>query len=270
MKVGISPMTVGVVMSLAFTAPGDLIDNFDGYADNAALTAAWTVNAGSGLVLNTSESVSAPNSVVNPGTAAESLRRNMSSIPASGLNYSFEFYDYDGGYARDYGMLYSRSGDEWTGSLNNILAIGKFNNVLTNHYFGRVAFATGATYGDGAVVSGTWFALTGGPSRSVGWHTARVLGEPDPVNVGKVIYKFYIDGALGGSVSNLADIDYNWVVLGSGLSTAPSGIAFDDLRVVPEPLTLLVGIVGMASVTLIRRLRSSRAGNSYRRLTLPR
>lgn len=261
MKIGNSLVTAGVMMALAFAASADLIDDFDSYADNAALTTAWTVNAGAGLVLNTSESVSAPNSVVNPGTDAASIRRNMPSIPASDLNFSFQFYDYDGGFARDYGMLYSRNGDEWTGGLNNLLAIGKFNNVLTNHYFARVAYATGATYGDGAVVNGTWFALTGGPTRSVGWHTAQVLGEPDPVNVGKVIYKFYIDGVLGGSAGNLADIDYNWTVLGSGLSTAPSGIAFDDVRVVPEPPTLLFGVFGLAGAALLRRFRVPRGGN---------
>ena len=256
MKVESTLVAVGVATSLSFTALANLVDDFDSYADNAALTTAWTVNAGSGLVLNTSESVSAPNSVVNPGTDAASIRRNMSGIPAGELDFSFAFHDYDGGYARDYGMVYSRVGDEWTGGLNNLLAIGKYNNILTNHYFARVSSTSGAVYGDGAVPSGTWFALTGGPNRSVGWHTAQITGAPDPNNVGRVVYKFYIDDTLAGSVANLAELDYNWVVLGSGVSTAPSGIAFDDLSVVPEASTFLLGTLGLAGAVLVRRLRA--------------
>ena len=63
-------MSIAVATALASSAGAILIDEFDSYADNAALTAAWTVNAGSGLVLNTAQSVSTPNSVVNPGTDA--------------------------------------------------------------------------------------------------------------------------------------------------------------------------------------------------------
>lgn len=253
-----SILTAGLVILLAATANAMLIDNFDSYADNAALMTAWTANVGAGLALNTSESVSAPNSVKNPGTLGASMRQHMSAIPASALDFSFDFYDYDGGYDRDYGMMYARTGDQWSGGLNNLMAVGKNNNILTNRYFARVAFGTTTSvYGDGATapVSGGWFGLGGGPSRSVGWHTAQVTGEPDPLNPGQVVYKFYIDGTLGGSVSNQADVEYNWVVMGSGLAPTVNPLAFDNVMAVPEPSALALGMVGLAGASFLRRRR---------------
>jgi hypothetical protein len=246
---------LSVTLALTATARADFSDNFDSYADNTAFAAAWTINAGAGLVLNTAEYVSAPNSVVNPGTAAASSRIQMANIPASQLDYSFEFYDYSIDYSRDYGMAYSRAGaGGWGDGLNNLLAIGKFNNIVTTKYFGRVSTSATAVYGDGASTPvSTWFALGGGPDRSVGWHTAEITGAPDPNNAGMVIYKFYIDGVLGGSVANVADFNYNWVVLGSGLSTT-TPIAFDDVSVVtiPEPSALVLGLLGVFGLALGR------------------
>jgi hypothetical protein len=251
----------GVVLTtLAFdSAKADLFDNFDGYADKAAFDAAWTVSVGTGLTL-TNQFLSSPNAVVNPGTLAQQSRHAMAPISSSILDFSFSFYDFQTGNSRDYGMVYSRAGGgAWTDSLNNLLGIGKNNNITTSSYYGRVSTATGAVYGDGAAsVTATWFALTGAANRSVGWHTARITGADDPNNAGKVIYYFYIDDVLGGSVGNLSGFDYNWTVLGSGLSTAPIGIAFDDLAVttVPEPSTVSLVMLGMGALLLVRKFRS--------------
>ena len=245
--------------ALTLTAQADLYDNFDSYANDAAFDAAWTVSVGTGLDLNTAEFVSGPNSVKNPGTTAQQSRIAMTPVAANLLDFSFSFYDYQTGNSRDYGMVYSRAGGgAWTDSLNNLLAIGKNNNITTTKYYARVSTATGAVYADGAAsVTATWFALGGAADRSVGWHTAQITGEDDPNNAGKVLYNFYIDGILGGSVGNVANLNYNWTVLGSGLSTAPNGLAFDNVSVstVPEPSSLGFVALGLGVLAMVRKFR---------------
>jgi len=254
---------VGISAFLITTAQADLFDNFDSYASEAAFDAAWIPTAGTGLDLNTSEFLSGPNSAKNPGTTPQQARAAMSSKAGTDLNFSFSFYDYNAGNARDFGAVYSRGGGgAWTDSLNNILAIGKYNTIAGTRYYGRVSTATGGIYGDGAgTPASTWFQLgigvSGYPTPTVGWHTASITGTPDPVNSGKVIYSFFIDGLLGGSVANLNSVGYNWVVLGSNLSTAPSGIAFENVSVtsVPEPGMLGFAALGMGALVLVRKFR---------------
>ena len=241
---------VGAGLTLA--AKADIIDNFDSYANQAAFDAAWTTAVGTGLDLNTSVFVSSPNSVKNPGTAAAtSIRYDSTGVSALLLDFSYDFYDYDAGNARDFMQVQSRATSDFTSSLGQLLAIGKYNTIVGNKYYGRVAFATGGIYGDGATTPvSTWFQLGGAADRSIGWHSAQILGYADPANVGMVRYEFYIDGLLGGSVANInnSTVNFNWLVLGSGLSTAPSGIAMDNVNfvtaTVPEPSSIALGLVG--------------------------
>jgi len=257
----LSLTTIGSV--LAFSARADLYDNFDSYADQAAFDAVWTTQVGGGVDLYTGQSVSAPNSVMNPSTAAGQSWQLMAPINATLLDFSYDFYDFDASNsARDSAMAYSRAGNAWSDGLNQILVIGKYNNIAGTKYFGRVAFASGATYGDGiGTVASTWFQLNAAsPDKSVGWHTARILGMADPVNVGMVRYEFYLDGILGGSVNNVNNslVGFNFAVLGSGLSTAPSPIAIDNVSfvTVPEPSSItlcLLGGFGLAAGVISRR-----------------
>lgn len=269
MKIATRILCLGIFlagMPLVSRSAPVLFDNFDTYADTAAFDTVWTDNAGAGLSLNTATFASSPNSVwnANYATAVASSREHMTAVSAFTLNFSFDFYDYTGqANSRDYAHLYSRNGDLFTGGLNNILRIGKYNNITTTKYYGYSYLISGVIAGNGAsdpALSGGWFALGGAPDRSIGWHEARITGEADPLNPGRAIYKFYIDGVLGGSLANAAAPDYNWVVLGSGLTTA-SAIAFDNVSVVavPEPSALLFGLLGMAAVVCLKRLRFRRS-----------
>ena len=144
----------------------------------------------------------------------------------------------------------SRSSPEWgrlCWGLNNLLAIGKYNRLpapsITGASRQRPARCMATVRG---LPTATWFHLGGAADRSVGWHNAQILGMADPINVGKVRYEFYIDGVLGASVANLNPLTYNWLVLGSALSTAPSAIAMDNVNfvMVPEPSTFALGLLG--------------------------
>ena len=252
--------TIGIV--LTFTAQADLFDNFDSYTTKAQFDAVWTPSTGTGLDLYTAQSVSSPNSVKNPGTTAQASRRLMAGVAAPLMDFSYDFYDFDANNsARDYIQIQSRAGTDYTGTLQQLLAIGKYSNITGSKYFGRVAFETGGVYGDGATApAATWFQLGGAGDRSVGLHTAQILGLDDPANPGMVRFEFYIDGILGGSVANINDssISFNWLVLGSGLTTVPNGIAMDNVSIVtvPEPSFLalcLLGGFGLAAGVISRR-----------------
>jgi hypothetical protein len=181
----------------------------------------------------------------------------MQPIAGNSIRISYDFYDADAAVARDYLVVQSRVGTDFSGGLNNLLAIGKYNNITGNKYYGRVSTATGAVYGDGAsAANATWFQLGGATDRSVGWHSAEIIGASSVAYADKVQYSFYIDGVLGGTVDNCALFDYNWVVLGSGLSTVGSPIAMDNLRVtlIPEPSSIALVFLGGLSLLLRKRV----------------
>mgnify|MGYP000109058063 CR=1 FL=1 len=241
-----------VILAAALTvacacSAGAFTENFDSYADQAAFNAVWG-NSGSPVALSNNQWVSSPNSVYQ-GTAAVQSRILLSNpVPAQQLKFSFMFYDETGtgSLARAYGMVYARSGNLWTDSLQQIIAVGKYNSVATTKYFARIAFG-----------SLNWFVLDAptSPDRSVGWHKAEVIGAVDPNDPTKAQLSFYIDGQLGKTVGGVANSVFNFVVLGSGL-TSTHGMYFDDVSVVPEPGSLLAlgsGLVGMAGLLLRRR-----------------
>ncbi len=116
------------------------------------------------------------------------------------------------------------AGTDYSGSLQQLLAIGS-TAILQAASISRGSHLRREGWtGDGATApAGTWFQLGGAGDKSIGWHNARILGMADLGNPGMVRYEFYIDGLLGGSVANLNDrsVSFNWLVLGSGLTTVP-------------------------------------------------
>lgn len=253
-----------VVVSFAFNGMAQFSDNFDSYTSEAQLDAVWipnsTVNGGMGL--NTAEFVSSPNSVKNMATSTATVNQARTPITApdsSSFIFQFSFYDYNAsGGSRDYGMLYDRAGGAWTGGLDQLVAIGKYNVGTYNSYHARVAIGSAThIYGNGAVSFGTgWVSLTAGPERSIGWHTATVVGSPDPVNTGKVLFSFFIDNVLGGTVANVNPASFEWIVLGSNLGSSGGFIAFDDVVLIPEPSTLALSLLGGLGIFWMVRRRS--------------
>jgi hypothetical protein len=227
----------------ALALTGGWTDNFDSYADQAAFNAVWTQTGTYGnCLLSTAQADTAPNSIYQDTVARGSYRTVGSDIALANLYFSFRFYDGTGSSAdgRSYGMVYSKVGGTWGGATNQILAIGKYNSTTAKKYYGRVAF--------GGL---NWFTLDLAPDRSVGWHTAEIIGKAD----GTV--DFVIDGVVGAN-KTVATQNFNLVAMGSGLA-GNSGLYFDNVTVgstlvTPEPSSMLAlasGLIGMAG--FIRR-----------------
>lgn len=228
---------VGVLL-VAGAAQAAFFENFDSYADQAALSASWTANTGSGLVLDSSKSQSAPNSAYTgtgnfPDPTQESSRKYLDSdsVALRDVDFSFDFEDPSLTNGRTYGILQSRAGTEWSGGLSQLVAIGKYSSLATTKYAARIAFG-----------SLNWFALDAGPDRTTGWHTARIQGD----GAATPTLTFSIDGIVGKQVQLTqvqGDVVFNWVVIGSGL-TSNTGMNFDNIRVAPEPTSLLLLALG--------------------------
>lgn len=228
------------------TASAQWTDNFDSYADQAAFNAVWA-NSGSPVLLDTDNDPVAPSppNTVQQGTAAQQSRREIGTgIMLKDIDFTIDFYDAAAGTARAYAMVYGRGGaGGWTDTLTQIVAIGKYNTSTTNKYWGRIAFG-----------SDNWFTLDLGPDRSIGWHTARIVGN------GVDTLEFYIDGILGASKTLTPanqTVVMNWVVLGSGLTSAHA-MNFDNvsIAVVPEPASLIALGAGLVSMVGLARRRN--------------
>ena len=130
------PLMMGVALLLALSGPvgAQLSDDFDSYADQAAFNAVWS--GSSPMSLTNNNWVSAPNSIYQGTSAQQSYRKISTGIPLQQLYFGFDFYDEQGtaSLARSYGMVYSRAGDQWTGALQQIIAVGKYNTIATTKY----------------------------------------------------------------------------------------------------------------------------------------
>lgn len=238
-----------ILVGLAFASVSQaaFLDNFDSYADQAALNASWTPS-GTAMTLATDQFVSSPKSIYQ-GTVAQQSWKNLAAadqVALRDMDFSFDFYDPNGtgSLARTYGMVYSRAGNNWTDGLNQILAIGKYNGIATTKYNARVAFG-----------SVNWVALDAAtsPDRSVGWHTARIQGDGATAPT----LTFSIDGLVGKTVGlseTQGDVIINFVVMGSGLSST-HGMWYDNVSVTPDPATL--ALLGLGGLMFARRRRTA-------------
>lgn len=218
------------------------VDSFDTYANQAEFDAVWQTS-GNPVVLVGDRYQSPPFGVYQPPMGAAQSRRAIGvPVPASLLDLQFAFYDEEGvdGTARAYVQAYARTEDgQWEADLEQLVAVGKYASITSSKYMARVAFS-----------SVNWFVLEQGPDRTVGWHTARILGNP-----GSGTFDFYIDGAYSGSAPiGVPDATFDWVALGSNL-TSLHGMTFDDVRVatVPEPAALAVLALGLGGIVCRNR-----------------
>ena len=246
---------VAAAAGMVLNTRADFFDNFDGYANQAAFNAVWTANVGGTILgLESTTNFSAPNAIQQTTTALAQVNHLMTPIQGKVMDFSFKFFDNGG--SRDFAQVYSRVGTAFTSGLNGALSLGTFNTTVGGRYAARFSAATpanGAVFGDGATIISTsdttgWFALS--ITKTPGaWHTMEIVGGVDPSNSSRDIFKFYVDGVLGGSVANAPDFAFNFAVLGGNNSTTVSGAAYDDYSIttIPEPSSFaLLTLSGLA------------------------
>jgi hypothetical protein len=240
-----------------------LFDNFDSYANQAAMNAAWPVLGGGGAILSTEQAFSPSQSAKQDLTGRVSYR---DITPVWGLNsapltFAFEFYDStQANNLRQFASIRDNSP-----ALAQLVAMGAYNDTtltknrytglsvtaadLNTYYAVRVAFSPGPN----------WFILNGpgAPTRSTGWHELRAVFYSTTV-------EFFVDGvnALTGLTTSYASaaggISFDRVGVGSGLSSA-NGVGYYDnvVVVIPEPSSIVLSVLGGLSLLCVLRRRTA-------------
>ena len=264
-----------VVLAAALCCPASaatwLSDNFDSYANQAALEAVWTpIGSGGSGVLSTAQAQSAPNSVLIDTTGTKRNRRTFADTTALGIGdkivWSFDYYDSNAGLSpyRQYSNLQDTTAPSGT---NQLIGMGLNNNQSStanggNYYMARIL---GHIPEDTGGSAGSYFKLNdfGVGLRSLGWHNLKVaMSSDDGLSTD---YQFYVDGVLAELVSNVGTAaqirSYDTVRLGSGLSNASTAAYYDNMLVrrvpVPEPATFTLVGLGFAGIMLAGRRRSA-------------
>jgi hypothetical protein len=219
-------------------------DDFDSYADQAALDAVYTqlyadpVNLDQTRGYSDGQSVSA--GAHETSYDADRMWKNLGGeyegTDANPLKFEFmiQMDDTTNWWARQYIEIRGYTGAGYgDGDLQELIAMGcTSSGVDTNLYAGRV------------VTGDNWFNLQ--TARSTEWTRLTALIKSTTVEM-------YVDGNLEYT-SPRSPFTIDSVVVGSGLSSQVE-IWFDDLNieVIPEPASL--SLLGLGGLALLRRRR---------------
>lgn len=236
-----------ILAFVASASAGIIIqDDFESYADTAALNAAWPKGVGTDAITYLLPGDNGPTwpgekcveNLTNGTTATGRRDQNFTpTLLASGeeLVWAFDFKDMDTTVAfRQYGQILSSSTPG--GSLNELIAMGVYNAADPNEVFNANKY-----YARVALSPANWFSLN--TTRSPGWHRfeARIkqTGTVD----------FYVDGLL--DTADVAQAGGYWYQarIGSGLSSTRTA-RFDNylVNVIPEPAALALVAIGLLAV----------------------
>ncbi len=237
-----SPLSAPVVVYAPGTA---LAENFDSYANQAALESIWTQTepANARRVLLASGSASSCDNFVmtryNPGPTVSRLYFNLGSVngtDAAPLRVTYRFkHDVNNPDARDRFEL--------TSSLSR--AYGAVGFAFTNGIGGAFATQyTSMTNSPNPIIAGYRsdyfnydYALTGIPRVPGVWHTMQIEVLSNVVN-------FYIDGQLANpidpdtgiplwpnGVPRVNNDPFRYIIIGTGYSTNGPAMMYDDIAV---------------------------------------
>lgn len=235
-------------------------DNFEGYADTAAMTApgAW----GDGQDAGQSPAGTLATSGGNPGqgmlhNGGETNRHAIPALsPAAGQPLVWEFDFVDPGTSSNRRI----TGGLRVGTSATILEMGSYNNADNPDNPGGPNVAGYAyrtvSIGGPAGDAGGWFVWPGNPSVTAGTHHFRATILPTSIT-------FDLDLGADGTIDTTSTISTNdtsavgWTVMRIGgpsdLSSAGAGGVFDNvsLQQVPEPGALV--LLGLGALAMLRR-----------------
>ena len=222
-------------------------DNFDSYADTAAMQAVW---GASGLgVLDPNNSFSAPNSAFHPGGTVNNVTSfgTVDATATQDLVLSAKIYD-------DALVNNDRITVGLRGAPFPLFEMGRYN--------GPAGYAVRATlFSNG--INANWVAFEDPNNNPIplqaGWHSYKatfsltgLTVELDLQSNGSVDSTLFFAGD-GNPYGGFSDLRFGGP---SNLSSAGGGANFDDIKLelIPEPATLtLLGLAGLGLVARRRR-----------------
>ena len=198
----------------------------------------WTASAASPLYIATPTNIVPSGGIYGARMTNGACRMFANNLPtglgitAESFRFTFWYYDNAGTAARAYCEVRNYTGGSYTnGSLGQILAIGKYNNVdlIDGGAYNSLKYQARMAFGSPA----GWFNLNapGSPNRSAGWHKFDI--ERGVNTTGERIISFYVDDKLGRIWTNSnANAAWDSVILGPGIGTTAGDAWFDGLQVV--------------------------------------
>ncbi len=230
-------------------------DDFESYADTAAMTAVWSVSGTGGATLDTAFG-NPGHSLNHSGTASTNLQNIAPVTPGPGETLHYQADIYDDGVANKRVTAGLRNT-----APSNILEMGMYNDPI-RYAFRIILFGSG---------NPNWVAFPdmvddlGDPISSadsvVGWHRFSV-------DITDSSATFSLDLNSDGNINSTAVVPltifaggFNQVRLGgpSNLSSAGGGANFDNvhLDLVPEPASIMLFGLGsvLAAAAVSRRAR---------------
>lgn len=262
-----TPITLAIVSALFIQTVGAAIVFSDDFESNSL--ANWTVTsqmAPSGLEVSPERNVEPVGGSISAkmDTSADRMHHNLFE-ESGGLEVfehaTFTSWIYDSSASstatrifnevRSYSGTGIPNGDTMPdGTLSQVLAIGKYNNVtLSGEVFDATKYQARIAFGG---TSG-WFNLNdhGAPSRAEGWHRFDIEMLPEEATV-----RFYVDSILARTFVGANLAPWDTVILGPGLGTTAGEAWIDGITInhgaplIPEPAT--VGMLLFAAVAAAR------------------
>ncbi|MCA9261042.1 MAG: PEP-CTERM sorting domain-containing protein [Planctomycetales bacterium] len=251
-----TPLALAAAFAVAFSSSASaavlLTDDFDSYADTAALNAVWNETPAGLGTLDTAFGNGGQSLAHLGGASQKQVFAATVPTDAAPIVWEFDFYDDGEGNKRLTGGLRDNGAGAALGAL---LEMGRYND-LANPETGETTLSG---YGVRTVfvggTPGNWATYVENPAVTAGWHHFKAV-------VGETFIDFSLDLLSDGSIDGTRTIavtanakPYNVARLGgpSDLSSV-SGGWFDNISIVqvPEPTALaLAGIA--AGAALIRR-----------------
>lgn len=229
------------------------------FSDDFESLAAWTTTGSNSMVVSTAQN-RGPGGTASAlsDTTADRMHNNLNTEVGGASIFTFSLYYNGTAMPRTFAEVrgYSATGlpdggNIADGGLQQLFAAGVYNSVTmsgetydSNYFQARLTF--GSTAG--------WFNLKGGssPTRSIGWHDFAIERLADGTSI-----NFYVDGILSRSFTGATASDWDTVIIGSALGTAPGTTYFDNLSVVTVPEAGSTALLAGAALLGLRRRRRS-------------
>lgn len=226
-------------------------DDFDSYADTAALGAVWTLSAGQ--TLDTANG-NPGQSINHDGTASVATKSFTGLYPGADQTLIYEADIYDDGASANKRV----SAGLRTAAGANIIEMGMYNSP--SHYAIRtVLFGAGS--------ASAWTAFPGmvddlgaplANAPVIGWHRYRAeITDSDVTFTIDLNSDGNVNGTITAPIFQNGTSLFNVIRVGgpSGLSSGGGGFKVDNisLTLVPEPTTALLAALGLAAAGFRRR-----------------